>query len=159
MINAKNVIALVIWYIPSLLTQLIGGYFTVGTLTTWYEQLERPFWNPPAWVFGPVWTILYILMTIAVWLVWLTPKKNQEHIGAYFFFFAQLIVNFLWSFFFFTLQSPMLALIDILVLLVLVFFTIRSFIKIRYAAGMCLIPYFLWLIYALSLNAGIWWLN
>lgn len=138
--------------------EFISGYWTNQTVATWYPLLNKPSWTPPPWVFGPVWTILYVLISISGWLIYQaedSPRRSQ----ALLFYAGQLVVNFLWSFFFFSLRSPAAGLIDILFLDLLIALTIMHAWRVRALAAILLIPYLLWVLYATTLNAGIWLLN
>lgn len=133
----------------------LGGFVTASSVQTWYPTLTKPSFNPPAWVFGPVWTTLYVMMAVAAWRVW-----RKAGWGAPLnIFAAQLALNCLWSFLFFGMQSPGLALIDIVPLLALILLTIRAFWPIDRIAGGLLMPYAAWVSFATLLNASIWWLN
>ena len=119
----------------------------------WYNTLVQPEFTPPAWVFPPVWTVLYLTMLISVILFVIKPAFDSIKSG-YILFFSQLIVNLLWSPVFFYLKNPPGALFIILILDILVFLNILSFIKISKAAGLILLPYFVWIIFATYLNLG-----
>ena len=124
----------------------------------WYAGLIKPTWNPPNWIFGPVWTVLYIMMAVAAWLVW--RAKGWKGAGfALQLFIAQLIANALWSYCFFGLQKPFIALLDILVMWLLILATIIAFSRIKPLAAGLLVPYFLWVSFAAFLNFTIWRLN
>ena len=148
-----------LWYLPVLAVQSLAARVTIHTLTPWYSSLIKASWNPPSWLFGPVWTVLYILMTISVWLVCRDRKHTHKHSFAYTLFFLQLVLNGLWSYLFFAWHHIGLALLDLGVLFILVGFMAIYFFRIKKSAGYLLLPYFLWLGYALTLNAAIWWLN
>lgn len=134
----------------------LGSIFTVSAIPTWYATLHKPFFSPPNWVFGPVWTTLYILMALAFYLIWQKGVKNQ---AAIFFFMIQLFLNFLWSILFFWLHSPLLGLIGIVFLWLMIFLTIKSFLKINKAAGLLLLPYLFWVSFASILNLAVYLLN
>lgn len=138
---------------------LIGSIFTFNSVNTWYMTLNKPFFNPPSWIFGPVWTTLYFLMGVAVFLVWKKGLKNKKIKRALLYFFIQLFFNFLWSLLFFGLHSPILGLIDIVALLITIIFTIRAFYTISKPASYILLPYFLWVSFATILNISILILN
>lgn len=140
------------------LVELIAGWLTQQTVHTWYPQLQKPSWTPPDLLFAPVWTLLYLLMAIAVWLIWKTPSPSSKT-AAYLFFWGQLLVNLIWSGLFFALRNPLLAMFDIALLWVLIICTIRSFYLIHPRAAYLLVPYLLWVTYAASLNGAIWYLN
>jgi translocator protein len=129
-----------------------AGYLTSQSVLVWFPTLVKPWFNPPPWLFAPVWTTLYIMMAVAAWLVWLRK-------GSLSLFYVQLALNFAWSFLFFGLHSPALALIDIIALWVAILLTIVSFRKTDTRAGWLLVPYLAWVSFASVLNASIWWLN
>ncbi|MBI2036014.1 tryptophan-rich sensory protein [Candidatus Microgenomates bacterium] len=131
---------------------VLGSIFTFSAIPTWYQTLNKPFFSPPNWIFGPVWTILYILMGISLYLVW--QKRGVPAV-----FWIQLILNALWSILFFGLKNPSLALVDIVALWVAIFLTIKAFSKISKPAGNLLIPYILWVTFASILNLAIVLLN
>lgn len=133
-------------------TGILGSFFTVSSIPIWYQTLNKPAFSPPNWVFGPVWTILYILMGISLYLVWTKRKVPPV-------FWIQLILNALWSIIFFGLKNPTLALIDIIVLWIAIVLTIKSFSKINKLAGNLLMPYLIWVSFASVLNLGVVLLN
>lgn len=132
---------------------LIGSFFTIPSVNTWYVTLNKPFFNPPSWIFGPVWTILYLLMGISLFIVWGKKKANLK------WFWIQLILNASWSIVFFGLKSPLLAFIIIVLLWISIFKTIKAFKKIDKNAAHLLIPYLLWVSFASILNLSIVLLN
>jgi translocator protein len=132
-----------------------AGYFTAQSVVTWFPTLNKPFFNPPSWVFAPVWTTLYIMMAISAWLVW--QKQNSR--SALILFFVQLALNFAWSLLFFAMKSPILALIDIITMWVAILATLLAFRKFSKPAGWLLAPYLAWVSFATLLNASIVWLN
>ena len=140
------------------------GYFS-GTVTRsaildWYPTLEKPSFNPPNWIFAPVWTALYIMMGVAAGLVWNRIKYETEAVKkALVFFIIQLILNAMWSYLFFGLRNPMLAGLEIIVLWLMIYETYIQFTKINKIAGYLFIPYLAWVSFAAILNASIWWLN
>ncbi|MGE5654384.1 MAG: TspO/MBR family protein [Bacillota bacterium] len=138
---------------------VLGGLATASSVNTWYQSLVKPSFNPPAWVFGPVWTVLYILMGIALYLVWNQVSKGKAGREALLVFAVQLILNVLWSFAFFGLQSPLAGLIVIILLWLSIIATIRSFYEVSPTAAYLLVPYILWVSFAAVLNFSIWWLN
>ena len=134
--------------------------FTKEGVATWYPTILKPSFNPPNWVFMPVWTLLFILMGVAAGLVWDKIKEQNEEVKkALGFFLAQLILNAVWSYIFFGLKNPMLALIEIVLLWLMIYETYLKFTKINKTAGYLLIPYMAWVSFAGILNASIWWLN
>lgn len=145
-------------------TCLAVGYFsslvTKSSLETWFPMLVKPSFNPPNWVFAPVWTMLYIMMGIAAGLVWNRIDFEKETVRKALIFFAiQLALNALWSCLFFGLKNPLLALIEIVILWLMIYETYIKFAKIDKIAGYLFIPYLAWVSFATVLNASIWWLN
>jgi len=141
---------------------LIGSLFTMPVIDTWYASLNKPFFNPPSWIFAPVWTILYIMMGIAAFLVWKKSAwgwKDNQIAVALLIFDIQLMLNLLWSVLFFAWGSPFFAFLEILLLLFFILFTIIKFKKIDIRAAYLMIPYLVWVMFATVLNYGIWVLN
>lgn len=140
-----------------LLVAIIAGIGAVASLdaATFYAQLTLPSWAPPASVFGPVWTILYMSMAIAMWLVWRERNASYSRVAVAL-FLAQLGANALWSWLFFAWHQGALAFVDILVLLVLIIATLRVFWRVRRLAGLLLIPYLLWVGFATALTWTVW---
>ncbi len=137
----------------------IGSIFTRSAVTTWYATLGKPAFSPPNWLFAPVWTLLYILMGIAAFLVWRKGLGNRQVRSALIVFLIQLILNTLWSMVFFGLESPLFGLVVISVLWVVILVTVIQFFKISRAASILLWPYLLWVTFAAVLNSSIWLLN
>lgn len=136
----------------------VGHGATEHSVHSWYLTLNKPSWNPPSWVFGPAWTILYLMIATAGWFIFLT-KPSKAKTKALALYFMQLGVNSLWSFSFFYFQSPALGLINILVLELLIGLTLYAAWPISKKAAWLLMPYFLWVFYATTLNTAIFWLN
>lgn len=147
---------LLFWLVVTFCAPLIGTFF--GMPDDWYASLKKPSWNPPSWVFGPVWTLLYAMMATAAWLVWCEGgwKMRKRELGLY---VGQLVLNAAWSPLFFGFHRPDWALIDILVLISSVVLMLAVFARVRRLAGLLLIPYLLWLTFATVLNGTLWWLN
>lgn len=141
------------------LAGFIGSIFTTPAIPTWYESLRKPFFNPPNWIFGPVWVSLYLLMGISLFVVWQRRENNLQKKKGLILFFAQLILNAFWSVAFFGLKSPFLGLINIMLLWVAILFTIQHFLKISKTAAVLLLPYILWVSFAAVLNFSLWILN
>lgn len=141
------------------LAGIIGSVFTVSSIPDWYATLTKPLLNPPNWIFGPVWTTLYALMGISIFLVWKTGVHKKVVKNAVAVFGLQLGLNALWSIVFFGAQNPGLALINILLLWITILWTIILFSKISRPAMYLLIPYLLWVSFATYLNLAIWLLN
>lgn len=136
---------------------------TIGAVASrdagqFYGQLTRPDWAPPSWAFGPVWTLLYILMAVAAWLVW---RKGgiREARGPLALFLVQLVLNALWTWLFFRWQRGALAFADSIVLWVLILATLIAFWRVRPLAGVLLIPYLMWVTFATVLTFAVWRLN
>lgn len=132
---------------------LIGSIFTINSVKTWYPTLTKPFFNPPNWIFGPVWTTLYFLMGVSLYLVW---KKKKTELK---WFWIQLILNSLWSVTFFGLKNLIAAFIIIISLWISIFLTIDAFTKINKTSAYLLYPYLAWVSFALILNLSIVILN
>lgn len=142
------------------LVGVFGTLFTTAdTLNNWYAGLKKPPFNPPDWVFGPVWTTLYIMMGIAAFLVWRKGLENKLIRIALACFIVQLFLNAIWTPLFFGLHSPLLGLINIVLLLNAVIVTIYAFSKISRPAAILLVPYLLWVTFATILNLSIYFLN
>ena len=131
---------------------ILGSFFTVSSISTWYVTLNKPFFSPPNWIFAPVWTILYILMGISLYLVW--QRKSVHSV-----FWVQLTSNVAWSIIFFGMKNPTFALVDIVALWVSILLTIKYFYIVSKLAAYLLIPYFLWVSFASILNLMIVLLN
>lgn len=153
----KQIIGLVIWLAVCFITAAIGAIASVDA-GSFYLELTRPEWAPPSNWFGPVWTVLYILMGIAAWLVWRVGGFGTAR-TALTLFLVQLVANALWSWLFFAWHLGALAFTDILVLWVLIIATIIAFWRIRPLAGAILIPYLLWVSFAAAFNYSVWQLN
>jgi len=153
-----DILKLVVSVILCQIAGFLGSLFTTPAIPTWYATLKKPFFNPPNWIFSPVWISLFILMGISLFFVWRRTDHPKFKI-AFFFFFVQLIFNVLWSIAFFGLKSPLLGLIDIILLWIAILLTIQNFLKISKFAGVLLIPYLLWVSFAALLNFSLWLLN
>ncbi len=140
------------------LVAAFGGMITSASVTTWYPTLQKPALNPPDWVFGPVWTLLYAMMAVAAWRVWRRPASRMRRIALYF-FFIQLALNLLWSYLFFGQQALFWATIEIVVLLAAIIATTGLFLTQERLAGWLLVPYILWVAFASYLTYAIWVLN
>lgn len=141
-----------------LLAGAIGAIATTPNIPTWYATLEKPLLNPPNWIFGPVWTILYIMIGIALAIIISAPKRFSKY-KAYWWFAAQLTLNTSWSIAFFGFQSPLLGTIVIALLLISILLTAYSFYRIKPLAAYLLVPYILWVSFASYLTVGIALLN
>lgn len=136
----------------------IGNLATISSVSTWYAALEKPVFNPPNWIFAPVWTFLYVLIGISLYVVWSQPYKKSKRV-AYSWFAAQMALNTLWSLVFFGLRVPWLGVVVILLLLLSIAMTFRSFLPISRLAAYLLAPYFAWVTFATLLTIAIAILN
>ena len=138
---------------------IAGSLFTFSSVNNWYTTLATPALNPPGWVFGPVWTLLYALMGIAVFLIWQKRTKRTSHNRALAVFAAQLVLNGIWTPIFFGAHNLGLAFIDIVLLLLAIVWPIVEFYKISRPAAYLLLPYAAWVSFATYLNLALWLLN
>lgn len=145
---------LVVFLLAVVMTAAIGGSFPVGQ---WYFDLIKPGWNPPPWVFGPVWSVLYVLMGLAMWKVWTSGHHNRT--GALLWWLMQLVLNAGWSWLFFGLHRTGWALLELTVLLAVVILCTRAFATVSRPAALWMVPYILWLMFAWVLNITLWSLN
>jgi tryptophan-rich sensory protein len=136
----------------------IGSLATIPNIPTWYAALEKPFFNPPNWLFGPVWTLLYVLMGVSLYLVWVTPYKKSKQ-QAFVVFGVQLALNALWSLVFFGLHMPWAGVMVIVLLLAGIVATVKLFWPISKTAAYLLLPYVAWVSFATALNFAIALLN
>lgn len=141
------------------LAAAIGAAYTTGAINTWYITLNKPFFNPPNWIFGPVWTLLYLMMGISLYIFWNTKTNAKEKRLGLSLFFVQLALNVLWSILFFGLKSPIAALIGIIFLWLAIYLTIKKFLRASKLAGWLLVPYLAWVSFATILNLSIALLN
>ena len=156
----RDVLLFAGFIVLSYITAALGGLATAQSVGDWYQTLEQPAWNPPDWVFSPVWTVLYTLMGISAgWAVAAGLRAGKPVAGAVTVFIVQLIANGLWSLLFFGLQNPLLALVEIVVLWGLIVATIAVFYPLQRFAAALLLPYLLWVSFAAVLNGAIVWLN
>ncbi len=154
MISIKTTFKLAASLIICQLAGIIGSFFTSSSVNDWYVLIKKPSFTPPGSIIGLVWIIIFFLMGFSLYLIW--QDKNKK---AIIFFAIQLILNIFWSFFFFYLQSPLLALIEIIILWILILFTIIYSFRTSKLAGYLLIPYILWVSFATLLNFSIYYLN
>lgn len=142
-----------------LLTGSIAGFFTTAGVNGWYSAAVKPSFNPPNWIFAPVWTALYILMGIALYLIWKSDAEKSVKQTALILFAVPLVLNFFWSFIFFSLQQTGWAFVEIIVMWLAILVTILWFVKISSTAAWLLVPYISWVSFASVLNFYIWKLN
>ena len=152
----KKLLPLIIALAIPFIVAYLGSSVTTPSIGSWYATLNKPAFSPPNWIFAPVWTLLFLLMGIASYLVWKKQKKIKTPLKLY---GVQLILNFLWSYLFFGLNRPDLAMADIILLWIFIFLTLKSFYKVNKLAGALLIPYILWVSFASILNFAILTLN
>lgn len=145
--------------LPVVTVLILGQLATYPNLTPWYASLAKPSFNPPNWIFGPVWSTLYVLMIIAAWRVLRLPDVTSGRRLALTLFFNQLALNGLWSWMFFGLQSPALGLFNIIPQLILICATAVGFWKLDRFAAACMMPLAAWVAFAMLLNIEIWRLN
>ncbi len=138
---------------------IVGQIATYPNLAPWYAGLGKPPFNPPNWIFAPVWTTLYLLMAFALWRILRLAPATAGRRWALIWFFAQLVLNAAWSWLFFAAHSPVLGLIDIVPQLIAVVVTTALFMRLDRSAGWCLVPLACWVAFASVLNLSIWWLN
>jgi tryptophan-rich sensory protein len=146
--------SLVVFLVLVALVSFWGSRFLPGE---WYAGLSKPSWNPPAWVFGPVWTTLYVLMAVAAWQVWNTDHPGRKLAASL--WGVQLVFNGAWSWLFFGLHRPGVAMFELAALVGLVVLTIWKFRAIRPVAAWLMVPYLAWIFFALALNVALWRLN
>jgi translocator protein len=142
-----------------LLAGVLGGQVTAQSVTDWYPLIVKPSWNPPSWVFAPMWTALYVLMAVAAWLVWRRNARHPRVRLAIILFFVQLFLNALWSFVFFGAHEIGLAALNIAALWLVLAATIWAFFLVSTWAGALMLPYLAWVSFAGALNFAIWRLN
>lgn len=158
--TVRSVATLVVFLAACFAAAGIGGLFTGPQVAPgeWYDTLAKPFFTPPSWLFGPVWTVLYAAMAVAGWLVWRERRRTNVR-PALVLFGAQLFLNLMWSIVFFGFEAPGLGLVEIVVLWISIALTIVVFMRVSRVAGWLLVPYIAWVTFATFLNAGIWLLN
>lgn len=141
-----------------LVSGFLGSMFTASSVNTWYLVINKPSWNPPSWLFAPVWTTLFVMMGVALYLVW-SEKPEIKVKAALEIFAVQMILNILWSVFFFGIGNFWFAFGEIIILWLAILLTIKSFYKINKTSAWLLVPYILWVTFASYLNFTIAGLN
>jgi translocator protein len=154
----RNAIFALIAVVVVTIVVISGDVATKPNLSPWFAGLLKPPFYPPNWVFGPVWTVLYALMAVALWRVLRLPSSNARTV-ALFLFFLQLALNAAWSWMFFWAHSPLLGLINIVPQVLVIFTTLISFSRLDRFAAWCVTPLLAWVTFASFLNFSIWWLN
>ena len=157
--DLSNIVKLVISILASFAAGGIGSLFTFKSIPSWYAELKKPRYTPPNWLFGPVWTTLYIMMGISIFLVWRNGLTMNGVLLAFTLFWIQLVLNALWSIIFFGIKSKGGGVITIIVLWFLILATIIASFQVSVWAGALLIPYIVWVSIASYLNIRIWLLN
>ena len=157
--NKNDWLALLFFILIVEAAGIIGSLFTTPSIPTWYASLAKPAFNPPSWVFAPVWTLLFLLMGVAVFLVWRKGINNRQARVALYVFAGQLVLNILWSVLFFGLHSPLAAFCEVVVLWLAICWTIISFNRVSKAAAWLLMPYIFWVSFATLLNFSLMILN
>ena len=152
----KDTLALIGFVVACLAVGGVSGWFTAAGVGEWYDGLVKPSFQPPKWLFGPVWTVLYILMAVAAWLIWKQIGFWNTAMGL---FGLQLALNFAWSFLFFSAQRMGFALVDIVALWLALVATVVTFAPVDPRAAWLLAPYIAWVSFATLLNTAIWRLN
>lgn len=157
--SRNPLVVFIVILLISFLPGILGSSVTFSSINSWYVTLNKPFFTPPNWLFGPAWSVLYILMGISAYLVYQKGIKNAKVRQGLIIYGIQLVFNGLWSFLFFGLRSPFLGLFGIAILWLLIVWTIFKFSKVSKTAAIILIPYLLWVSFASLLNYYTYILN
>ncbi len=155
----KNVYKFIVALIASYGAGFLGSFFTMSEIGTWYSLIEKPFFNPPNWVFGPVWSVLYFMIAVSLFLFWKREVRGEHQREIFGLFIFQLILNALWSIVFFGFHSPEIAMVIIFVLVLNIGLLIKQLWRQYRASAYLLIPYLLWVSFATILNIAIVYLN
>ncbi len=155
----RDLLSLVIFIITPQVAGLIGAVATAPAISSWYVYLNKPFFTPPGWLFGPAWTLLYLLMGISAYLVYQKGFRDEKVKHALYLFAVQLGLNILWSFIFFGFKLPLPAFAEIVVLWVFIYLTIKAFLKLDKTAGYLMVPYLAWVTFASLLNFAVALMN
>ena len=149
-------LSLILFFIITFSASFIGGLVTISYKEPWYSQLVKSSYNPPDWIFAPVWTTLYLMMTFAIWLFWLSKKRDMNTIYIY---FIHILFNTTWSVIFFAFHNILLAFINLMILIWLIVILILRYRRVNNVSAYLMIPYLLWSCYALFLNFNLLMLN
>jgi tryptophan-rich sensory protein len=149
-------ISFTLFFIITYSASFIGGMTTITFKEPWYSQLVKSNYNPPDWIFAPVWTTLYLMMTLAIWFYW--HSKNRE-MNTIYIYFIHIVFNTTWSIVFFGMHQILLALIVLMILIILIIILILKFKRVNYTSSLLMIPYLLWCCYALFLNFNLYIIN
>ena len=148
----NKILSFTLFAITTFSASFIGGLVTLNFKEPWYSSLNKPFFNPPDWIFAPVWTLLYLFMTIAIWNAW---HKNTKNINLVYIYFIHLFFNTTWSIIFFGLQSVSLAMLNLIVLILFIVLLMFNYRKVSIISFYLMIPYLFWCCFALILNISI----
>ena len=149
-------LSFVLFFFITFSASFVGRLVTISSKEPWYSQLTKSNYNPPDWIFAPIWLTLYLMMTIAIWLFWHSKKKDMNTIYIY---FIHIVFNTTWSIVFFGLHQIFLALVALIVLIFLIIILIQRFKRVNLLSYYLMIPYLLWTVYALFLNFNLMVLN
>ena len=148
----NKILSFILFAITTFSASFIGGLVTLNFKEPWYSSLNKPFFNPPDWIFAPVWTLLYLFMTIAMWNAW---HKNTKNINLVYIYFIHLFFNTTWSIIFFGLQSVSLAMLNLIVLILFIVLLMFNYRRVSIISFYLMIPYLFWCCFALILNISI----
>ena len=146
----------ILFFVTTYSASLIGGLATINFKEPWYSLIIRPSFSPPDWVFAPVWTTLYFMMTLAIWLFWHSTNRDMKTVYIY---FIHIIVNTTWSITFFVFHQIAISILVLIILIALIIILIKNFKRVNLISSYLMIPYLLWCCFALVLNVGIFVLN
>ena len=152
----NKILTFIIFLIVTFSASLIGGFATLNYKEPWYSLLNKPIFNPPDWIFAPVWTTLYLMMTFAIWLFWHSKNKDINTINIY---LIQIVINTTWSIVFFVFHQILFSIFVLILLIILIIILIKKFSKVNLISAYLMIPYLLWCCFALVLNLSIYLLN
>ena len=155
----NNTLKLIISILIPVAVGAVSGFFTSSEIPGWYQTINKPTWNPPSWLFGPVWTTLYVMMGVALSLIWKSDASQSVKKTAIILFAVQLVFNFFWSFIFFNQHQIGWAVVEIITMWIFILLTIFAFAPINKIAAWLLVPYISWVSFATILNYTIWQLN
>ena len=156
--RARDIAGLIGFLALCFAVSIAGAVVTASSVGTWYTTLHKPAFNPPNWIFAPVWTVLFVMMAVAAWQVW-RQRGWRNAKAAMLLFLVQLVLNFAWTYLFFGQRAIGVALVEIVILLAAILATMRAFWMRDRVAGLLMIPYAGWVSFATLLNAAIWQLN
>ena len=152
----NKILTFIIFLIVTFSASLIGGFATLNYKEPWYSLLNKPIFNPPDWIFAPVWTTLYLMMTFAIWLFWHSKNKDINTINIY---LIQIVINTTWSIVFFVFHQILFSIFVLILLINLIIILIKKFSKVNLISSYLMIPYLLWCCFALVLNLSIYLIN